>query len=319
MFMDLRIFLKYCSKAAFKSEFIMSSYLPLPGLHLFYALITVMAWGGNFVAAKIALGHLSALWLLVARFGLISLVLLPFTLRPRVGARPLLYLSLLYGTGYHALLFMALEQNVPASTSVIIIQLNVPLTACFSWFIQRYRMSKLHILAMGLAFVGFIFLLGSPDLLQRPQALCMLVGAAICWAGFNIYIKQLGSVPIMNFMAWSSLYTLPQLLILAFLFDPSGWSSLLNMPISIWYAVAYTAFVSSILGFGLWFFLLAHHPVSLISPFALLIPVFGVSASLYWLNESLNWQGMIGGLMILVGVATMVLRPQSLSSSAHSS
>jgi drug/metabolite transporter (DMT)-like permease len=50
-----------------------------------------------------------------------------------------------------------------------------------------------------------------------------------------------------------------------------SWSGIL--------AVGYVAYVSTLLGFGIWNRLIAEYSVSRVAPFSLLVPVFGLAAS----------------------------------------
>lgn len=79
-----------------------------------------------------------------------------------------------------------------------------------------------------------------------------------------------------------------------------------------WGAVFYTAVMSSIVAYGLWYGLLRRHPVSRLAPLSLLVPVGAVVLGIVLLGESLNAHVLGGGAMVIAGVALIVIRFRSL-------
>jgi len=64
------------------------------------------------------------------------------------------------------------------------------------------------------------------------------------------------------------------------------------------------------LGYGAWGFLLARYPAATVSPWSLLVPVFGMAASAVLLGEALPiWKLTAAGL-ILTGLAITVIGPR---------
>ncbi|HEX6055080.1 MAG TPA: EamA family transporter, partial [Intrasporangium sp.] len=54
--------------------------------------------------------------------------------------------------------------------------------------------------------------------------------------------------------------------------------------------------------------LLSRHPVASVTPFAMLVPVFGMAAAALAFGERPTLLEVLGGLVLLAGVATAVLR-----------
>ena len=55
-------------------------------------------------------------------------------------------------------------------------------------------------------------------------------------------------------------------------------------------------------------YLLRHYEVSVVSPYMLLVPVFGVMGGVFVMDETLTSRMIIGGLLTLGGVAIITLR-----------
>ena len=77
-----------------------------------------------------------------------------------------------------------------------------------------------------------------------------------------------------------------------------------------WAAVAWQSVGNTIFGYGVWAWLLARYPAATISPFSLLVPVFGMGASALVLAEPLPpWKLLAAGL-IMAGLALNLLWPR---------
>ena len=78
------------------------------------------------------------------------------------------------------------------------------------------------------------------------------------------------------------------------------WSAVLS--------TAYTAYLSSLLGYGIWNTLLSRHPVAKVTPYAMLVPVFGMAAAALAFGERPTTLEAVGGAVLLAGVGVAVLR-----------
>jgi threonine/homoserine efflux transporter RhtA len=74
------------------------------------------------------------------------------------------------------------------------------------------------------------------------------------------------------------------------------------MSLQGWLAVAYVAFISTVLGFSIWGALLSRHPAATITPFALLIPVVGLSVAALVLGETVTRGEAVAALVVLAGL-----------------
>ena len=75
-----------------------------------------------------------------------------------------------------------------------------------------------------------------------------------------------------------------------------------------WLALAYTILIGGIVGFGLWFWLIARCSMGRIAPFGLLLPVFAMISSVLFLGDRLTPMLIAGGLLTISGVAITQVR-----------
>ncbi|WP_194521888.1 EamA family transporter [Cellulosimicrobium sp. JZ28] len=66
----------------------------------------------------------------------------------------------------------------------------------------------------------------------------------------------------------------------------------------------YTAWLASLVGYGIWNTLLARYPASAVVPFTMLVPPVGMLAAWLVLDEVPNAAEVVGGVVLLLGVAT---------------
>ena len=67
-------------------------------------------------------------------------------------------------------------------------------------------------------------------------------------------------------------------------------------------AIAYLAFVATLLGYGLWSRLLSRYPASQVAPFSLLVPVVGLSSAWLFLGEALSAVQWVGAAIVMLGL-----------------
>ena len=78
--------------------------------------------------------------------------------------------------------------------------------------------------------------------------------------------------------------------------------ALANIGLSSVLALAYLAFVATMVGYSLWSTLLSRHPAGKVAPFSLLVPVVGLSSSALLLGERLSALQCWGGLLVMLGL-----------------
>jgi O-acetylserine/cysteine efflux transporter len=110
-------------------------------------------------------------------------------------------------------------------------------------------------------------------------------------------------------MGWSSALTVPQVLLMSLLLEYGQLTSLVTADRRGWLALAYTIFIGGIIGFGLWFWLIARCSMSRVAPFGLLLPVFALMSSVLFLGDHMTPKLIVGGLLAISGVAMTQVKP----------
>jgi O-acetylserine/cysteine efflux transporter len=283
-----------------------------PWRHLLLALAVVAVWGTNFVVIKAALAHLPPLLFAALRFALAffpAVLLLP---RPPVPWRNLAAYGLLIGVGNFGVLYLAMKGNISPGLASLVIQTQVFFTIVLAMRVARERVQGFQwvALVLGAAGIGVIAFNAGGD--TTVLGLAMVLGAAFCWAGGNIVAKQAGQVNMLAYVVWSSAAAVPPLLLMSLVVE--GWPAIeagvVNADAATWAAVLWQSFANTLFGYAAWGWLLARHPAASISPMALLVPVFGMASSSWWLAEPLPAWKLAAAALILCGLALNLLWPR---------
>jgi len=274
-------------------------------LALFFGLMVI--WSFSFVVAKWGVAELPPIFFVSLRFMLVALVLLPFVPRPRGQWRRILLVSFTLGCLHFACMFTGLR-FVPASTVVLIIQLQVPFAALLAAMFLKDRLGWRRALGMVLSLAGVGLVLGVPDLTAPWWAELLVVCASFCWALATVQIKGLGPIAGGTLNAWIGLFAVPQLLLCSLLLEEGQWAALQAISWRGVIAVLYQAVVVVVLGYGVWYHLLRIYDVNQTMPFTLLILPLSVLFAYLFLDEPLTWLMAVGGLLTIVGVGIIVLR-----------
>jgi len=75
-------------------------------------------------------------------------------------------------------------------------------------------------------------------------------------------------------------------------------------------AVLYTGPIATVIAFGIWGRLLHTYSASQVTPFALLVPVFGMAFSSLLLDEALTPISLLAASVVLLGLVTAVVGPR---------
>jgi O-acetylserine/cysteine efflux transporter len=288
----------------------MSSSLPLR--HLLLAVMVVAVWGTNFVVIKLALEQLPPLLLATLRFSFALLPAVFFLKRPAVPWRNLATYGVLIGAGQFGLLFIAMNGHISPGLASLVVQTQVFFTIGMAMVSSGERVQPVQWVALLLAAAGLVTIATHTDGSTTPLGLAIVLVAAMCWAAGNMASRRAGRVDMLAYVVWASAFAIPPLLLLSLVIEgPARMASALaNANATAWGAVLWQAVGNTLFGYAAWGWLLARHPAATITPMALLVPVFGMASSLWWLGEPLPDWKLAAAALVLGGLALNLLWPR---------
>jgi len=275
---------------------------------LLLALLVVVVWGVNFVVIKAGVSELPPLLLGALRFVTAAFPAVLLFRRPDVPLRLLLAYGLTISVGQFAFLFTAIHVGMPSGLASLVLQSQAFFTMLFAavWLKETWRRSQLG--GLVLAACGLV-LIGSAHGVSMPLGGFLLtLLAASMWAAGNIVTREIGRhgpVDMQALVVWASLVPpLPFLLLSLLIEGPTAIAQSLGaFSLQSAAAIAYLAWVATLLGYGIWSRLLSRYPANQVAPFSLLVPVVGLTTGWLVYGEELQPVHFAGGALLMAGLA----------------
>lgn len=284
----------------------------LSPLHLALALAVTAVWGSNFVIIKFALVHLPPLTLALLRFTLAFFPLALILPRPKVPWRNLAAYGVLIGAGQFGLLFTAMRADITPGLASLVVQAQAFFTIGMAVWLNGEKVARYQIAALLLASAGIGLIALHTDASATPLGLFLVLCAAASWAGGNMIQRGAGSVNMLAYVVWSSLFAVPPLLVFALALE--GWprmsAGIAAADWKTWGAVLWQSVGNTMFGYGVWGWLLARHSAGNVAPLSLLVPVFGLATSALVLGEPLQPWKLAAFALVMAGLAVGVLWPK---------
>lgn len=276
---------------------------------LLLALAVVFIWGTNFVVIKIGLGDFPPLLFAALRFAFAALPWMLFVRRPAVRWRYLIAFGLFLGVGQFGLLFIAMRADITPGLASLVMQVQVFFTVALSLWLFQEKLHARNLAGIALAFAGLAIIGMHVDATTTARGLTLLLFASLSWACANVTVKYAarahGSINVLAFMIWSSAFSVPPLVALAWVFEgPEAITTAISQAgAGAWVAVLWQSLGNTLFGFGVWNWLLARHSAAVFTPTALLVPVFGMGASTLVLQEPMHGWKLAAASLIVTGLA----------------
>jgi len=278
-----------------------------------YLTVTMLFWGANSVAGKLAVGHVSPMALTVLRWSVALIVILalmmPQVRRDWAAIRRHWLLLFLYGavgfTGFNALLYSAL--NYTSAINAVIEQAGIPmLIFVFNFAFFRVQASLAQVAGFTITLVGVLITASHGDFsalrsLEFNFGDALMLVAAVIYALYTVSLRWKPDIHWQSFIAAPAFGALLSALPLlawemargdAILPDTTGW-------VVVLYAGIFPSLVSQIL-YVRGVELIGANRAGL---FINAIPVFGTLLSVLMIGETLHTFHVIALALVLGGIA----------------
>jgi len=274
----------------------------LPLSHLLLALAIVAVWGTNFVVIKLSLDAFPPFLFAALRYTFAFLPLAFFIPRPKVSWGNMCAYGMAIGVGQFGILFFAIDGRISPGLASLVIQTQVFFTIGFAMFFAKERLRLYQAVAVSIAMTGLGTIALHTDASTTFLGLALVVFAGLSWGVGNTVSRRAGSINMLSYVVWASAFSLPPLFLMSWIFE-GGWqqmsTSISSAPIGAWAGVFWQSWGNTVFGYAAWAWLLSKHPAAVVAPAPLLVPIFGMGASAYFLSEPLPlWKILAAGLVI---------------------
>jgi O-acetylserine/cysteine efflux transporter len=281
--------------------------------HTAIAVLIAIVWGVNFVVIHAGLQHFPPLLFSALRFTFVALPAVFLVGRPRVPWRWVLAVGGSLGVGSFGLLFVAINEGMPAGLSSLVLQTQVIFTVAFASAALGERPRRGQIVGATIALAGLAIIAADRASSAPVLPFVLVIAAAAAWGVANVCTRVAQPPDGLALMVWASLVAPLPLLGLSLAFEgphPIG-DALRGIDVGGIAALAYIVGPSTLFGFAAWSGLLRRYPTAAVAPFTLLVPVFGIAAAALTLGERPSVPELAGAAVVIAGLLYGLARPRS--------
>ncbi|HVC38834.1 MAG TPA: DMT family transporter [Candidatus Dormibacteraeota bacterium] len=276
-------------------------------------------WAGSYIAGKAALANWPFASVNMVRFTIAAAILLPFLWRGRhrlptaAGDRwRLIAMCLLGFVGNKALEYLGLSLTT-ASDTALLIAAEALATVLLSAALLSERIRRLEAVGLLLGGLGVYLVVEggvrAPTVLAGPASLgnLLVVASLVLEAGFTV----IGKTVVDRY---------PPLLLTAaavtgslIAWWPAGLAALWargwpTLSMAGWIGIVYLGAVTTALCYWAWLWGLKRVMPGAMAPLLFIQPLLGTGLAVWIRGEHPSWATLLGGLLILLGVTTVVVR-----------
>ena len=285
----------------------------MPIRHVLLALLVVAIWGFNFVVIKLSVEALPPILAAALRFSAAAFPAILFVRPPKAPAWLVVAFGLSFGFALYAFLNLSIAWGMPAGLSSLVLQTQAFFTMAMAFVLLGERPSRFQVIGAGIAFLGIGVIAFERIEGAGFVPLLMVLLAALAWGLANVLTKKAGKVNAIAFTVWGSLAAPLPLLALSFVTEGGDTivAALAGFSWSDAALIAFLAYPATLLGGGIWSWLLGRHPASVVAPFTLLVPITGLLSGYLVLGETITLIEILGGLLVIAGLVVTLQKSKT--------
>ena len=286
------------------------------------ALLAVILWGVSFVATRAALGELQPVTLIAVRFAIGDMMLFAMLaarrmpLLPPRREWPVMALLGFDGIALHTMIQAYALRETTAVRTGWLIGLSPIWSAILAAIFLRERLGWIKSLGLGIGFAGAVIVVtrgaisGQTPALPGTRGDLLILASTFNWAIYTVIsrepVRRVGSLPAM-----AAAMLVGCLLLLPWFLASHAWRELSRMSPMGWGAVLFLGIGCSGIAYLLWFGAIERIDASRVSALLYIEPLVTLAAAVLLLHEPVLISTIVGGLLVLAGVALVQAAPHS--------
>jgi len=278
-----------------------------------FLIIATLCWGGNAVAGKIAIGHISPMMLTFWRWFFAVAIIFAISLKDLRRDWPVIrknlpvlgFLGIVGYVVFNAVLYTAVTYT--SAINVTVEQTLIPvLIFVLNFALFRTRVTWLQILGFGITAIGSLLTAAHGDI-ATLLTLTVNFGDAIMMIAIAAYALYTIALRWRPQISWKSLMAVPALFALVFSAPLAAWEyssgNMIWPDMTGWMVALYTAIFASLVAQVLYIRGVMEIGANRAGLFINLVPVFGTLLSVIILGEHLQLFHIVALALALSGIA----------------
>jgi O-acetylserine/cysteine efflux transporter len=291
----------------------------MPVRHILLALLVVAIWGFNFVIIKLSVEALPPILAAGLRFVAAALPAVLFIRPPKAPWWLVVGFGLSFGFALYGFLNLSIAWGMSAGLSSLVLQTQAFFTMVLAFALLGERPSRFQVIGAVIAFAGIGVIAVERLAATALLPLGMTLMAALSWGLANVLTRKAGRVNALAFTVWGSLAAPLPLIGLSLLVEGPQvvLSALAGFGWQEAALIAFLAYPATLLGGGIWSWLLGRHPASTVAPFTLLVPITGLLSGYLVLGETITPIEVGGAVLVILGLLVTVWRGRPVEPAIH--
>lgn len=283
--------------------------MKLNKLDLLAGVLVTVIWGANFSVIGLGLQSLDPFLLTLLRFTFCAIPLVFFIRRPPgVTYCTLVTYGVVFGAGLWGVVNIAMYNGLSAGMSSVFLQFSAFFTIVLSRLFLNEPINRVHMAGMGFSMAGLLLILYLADKASTTIGIVLVLLAAVAWSVCNLVVKVKKPGDMIAFIVWSSLFSLPVLLLMTLWFEGlRPFENLLDdFTWGAGFSIFFQCYITTIGGYLVWNNLMKKYPASMVAPLSLIVPVSGILTSWLFFDERLSLGQFLAIGLVFVGIAIFV-------------
>jgi len=270
-------------------------------LHIFYAVIISFSWGINSPLIKMALNSMPPLAFCTLRSLLLGLLVIFFP-KPNLPPHIIGIFTLLHGLKV-TLLYYSLSMGLDAGISTVLLQTQSLFTVLIAVLFLKENITTTSAMGLILSFVG-VCVIGA-DLHAQGSAIAMgiVLLSAFCATLSFLVMRDHKNVNYLSFVGYFNLWSIIPFFLCSYYVDGASlWANILPCLTPTFLSILALSALTVVSAYVFMVFLFSIYPTSVVAPYFLLVPIFGLSGGYLCLSEWCPLQSFLGSVVVILGL-----------------
>ena len=273
--------------------------------HILLTICVAALWGINFVVIKICLETFPPFFQLALSFFLVSIPLIFFVKIPHGDWKTIFKFSFLLWTLQLTFITIGLKYGVPAGMFSLLIETKTAVVLILSIIFYRYCPTRAELIGVFIALSGIALIVINLWGQGCHLSYLFILPAVLSVSCANLVFKNEScAASPLTITVWCAFLAFIPMIILSLWFEglEEIKTSFQNCSMSTWIAIFYNVVPATMIGTSMYVFLLNKYGPERIVPYALIIPLFSLTASWVVYDEQLTPVQMMAAVLILGGL-----------------